>query len=456
MTDRPTVAIIGAGFSGVLTALHLLTDPQGPRVRLIERAGAFGRGVAYSTSNPDHLLNVRVTNMSAFPGQPDHFVRWLASRSGWSSQGAFVTRGCYGDYLQDLLRSAVESPAEAGRLLLESDEAVDARPARRGWRVRLAMGREIDADAVVLALGVTPPAPPAGAMPALLASPRYLADPWGAPQALASDADHILLIGTGLTMVDVAIALARPGRRFTALSRHGLTPRAHAPVAARPPALAPHGAPAQVFRALRAKAEGGGWREAVDDLRPYIHDLWASWALGQRRQFLRHLRPWWDVHRHRLAPSVARRIEAMRKTGDLAVHAGRTQRLSPRGDQVEVQWSPRGGAKARRLTVDAVVNCTGPLGDLALSRDPLVRKLLAGGLIRPDACALGAEVDEAGRPLDAAGAPWPGLYAVGPLTRGAFWEITSVPDIRLQAAQTALVIGRDLGHRSAWGARDVA
>ena len=153
MSHRSTVVIVGAGFSGLLTALHLAADPAGPRVRLIERAGTFGRGAAYSTANPDHLLNVRVANMSAYPDQPDHFIKWLASRSGWSAHGGFVTRGIYGDYLQDLLREALETVG-ADRLLLEQDEAVDVIPHGGGWKVRLALGRELEAQAVVLAPGV--------------------------------------------------------------------------------------------------------------------------------------------------------------------------------------------------------------------------------------------------------------------------------------------------------------
>ena len=127
MSHRPTVVIVGAGFSGLLTALHLAADPAGPKVRLIERAGTFGRGAAYSTANPDHLLNVRVANMSAYPDEPDHFIKWLGTHSGWSSHGGFVTRGIYGDYLQDLLRDAIETFG-ADRLLLEQDEAVDVIP----------------------------------------------------------------------------------------------------------------------------------------------------------------------------------------------------------------------------------------------------------------------------------------------------------------------------------------
>ena len=157
MAAPPTVAVIGGGFSGVLTALHLLADPAGPIVRLIER-GPFARGAAFSTANPHHLLNVRVANMSAYPDDPDHFTRWLAEHSGWSVQSGFVTRGVYGDYLQDLLRRAIlEGPA--GRLLLEADEAVDIEPTVDGWRIRLALGRsfrttvEVDSGQPVVSTG---------------------------------------------------------------------------------------------------------------------------------------------------------------------------------------------------------------------------------------------------------------------------------------------------------------
>ena len=449
MPDRPTVAIIGAGFSGLLTALHLAADPGGPQVRLIERRGVFGRGAAFSTANPDHLLNVRVANMSALPGEPDHFTRWLAGRGGWSAHGGFVTRGVYGDYLQDLLREALETTAP-DRLLLEQDEAVDVAPSPRGWRVKLALGRELAADAVVLAVGVLQPAPPPGAEPELFASPRYFADPWSAAVRLDPEAGHVLLLGAGLTMVDVALSLASPNRRIWAISRRGLLPRTHAPVASRPPTARPHGSPLALLQRLRAQSERDGWREAVDDLRPHVQAIWRSWTAAERAAFLRHLRPWWDISRHRLAPSVARQIGALMRDRDLTVRAGEVVNLKPGKDQVEALWRPRGGEALRRLSVAAVVNCAGVLGDLHRTGDPLLARLIAHGLIRPDPHRLGVDIDARGRPKGEGGSASPGLYAVGPLTRGAVWEMTSVPDIRVQAAQTARVILRDLPGAPAW------
>lgn len=438
MGERATVAVIGAGFSGLLTALHLAADPNGPTVRLIERSRAFGRGAAYSTANPDHLLNVRVANMSAYPEDPDHFTRWLAGHEGWSSHGGFVTRGVYGDYLQDLLREALETTAP-GRLLLEQDEAVDARRSGEGWRVRLALGREIEAAAVVLALGVLRPAPPAAAGEALLNSPRYLGDPWDPKAQLPDEAEDVLLLGSGLTMIDAAVSLWRPGRRFWAISRRGLTPRAHAPTALDGPAVELGGSPRRMLAAVRAASADGRWREAIDSLRPHVQETWLSWSQKERAAFLRHLRPWWDVHRHRLAPSVARRIGQLLRGRELVVRAGEISGLTLR-ENVEVTWRPRGARVIRRLAVGAVVNCAGLLGDLEQASEPLLRRLLERGHIRPDPSRLGAEVDVGSRLIGASGQPEAGLYAVGPLTRGAFWEITSVPDIRGQAAGAAQAI----------------
>ncbi|MDP3749776.1 MAG: FAD/NAD(P)-binding protein [Phenylobacterium sp.] len=443
MSNRPTVAVVGSGFSGLLTALHLVADPEGPTVRLVERSAAFGRGAAYTTANAGHLLNVRVANMSAYPDDPEHFTRWLAGHEGWSAHGGFVTRGVYGDYLQDLLKAAVVRSA-AGRLLLEGDEVVDISRAGPAWKVRLGVGREIEAAAVVLALGVLRPAPPAVAGPDLLASPRYVADPWDPKAVLDDEIDEVLLLGAGLTMVDAAVTLWRPGRRFWALSRRGLVPRTHAPVGPRPEIEAPRGSPVEILRALRVASSDGCWREAIDELRPHVRTIWQGWSGAERAAFLRHLRPWWDVHRHRLAPSVARRVAMLMRGRELVVRAGKVTSLNLDRDGVEVLWRQRGAKLTRRLWVGAVVNCAGLLGDLNQASEPLLRQLLLRGLIRPDPSRLGVDVDPGSRLIGVGGGAQVGLYAVGPLTRGAFWEITSVPDIRSQAAEVAQAIMRGL------------
>lgn len=434
---RRTVLIVGGGFSGLLTALHLLSDPAGPQVRLVERRGVFGRGRAYATDDPDHLLNVRVANMSAFPDQPDHFVRWLAARNGESGAGAFVTRQVYGEYLQSLLRAAVAGRFGVDRLLLEGDEVVDLTRANGRWRAEMEMGRVVDADAVVLATGAPPSSPPAGAGAGLLASDRYIGDPWRSDGLDGELGPRVLLLGTGLTMVDVALMLDRPDRRLVAISRRGLTPRAHdgAPPAAG--CIGLRGSPAELLREIRRRARADGWRVAVDQLRGASADIWLGWSLAQRRQFLRHARPWWDVHRHRMAPPVAARIEEMERRGELVVRAGTITRLDLDGEEVRVEVRPRGGRASQTLRFDVVVNCMGLGGDIEREDQPLMRALARRGLVRADPCLLGLDVDHRLRPLNSRGAETPGLFAVGPITRGGRWETTSVPDIRSQAREVA-------------------
>jgi uncharacterized NAD(P)/FAD-binding protein YdhS len=438
--------VIGAGFSGVLIAAHLLRAADGPKVVLIERGPRFGRGAAYASASPHHLLNVRGSNMSAFPEAAAHFVNWLGVGQE-DGAGVFVTRDRYGEYLQSVLREA--AGRDPSRLIFEHDAVVALDRSPRGWSVSLAMGRTLSADAVVLAIGNLPPPAPAEADPALLSSDRWVADPWawiGSGQSLDGDA---LLLGAGLTAVDVALSIEhqRPGTQVLALSRHGLVPRAHAPTAGRetsaPP---PQGSAAQVFASVRSAARQD-WRAAIDALRPHVQSLWRGWSLADRQRFLRHMRPWWEVCRHRLAPEVHERIDRLRSEALFEVAAGRLQGLALVRGGVEARWMPRGGGGSRSRRFSLVINCVGPLSDLERSSDPLVRGLLDAGLVRPDACRLGLDVDDASRPLSGQGAPSPGLYAVGPLTRGEVYEMTSVPDIRIQAADVAQSLLSDLAER---------
>jgi uncharacterized NAD(P)/FAD-binding protein YdhS len=293
------------------------------------------------------------------------------------------------------------------------------------------------ADAAVLAVGNLPPHDPPGLDAATLASPRYKADPWapGVADGL-DDRDAVLVIGTGLTMVDVALMLdARGfGGRILALSRRGLLPRRHeAPGPAwdklreRPATVASH-----LVHAVRARGEAIGWRNAVDELRPFTQAMWANAVEAERARFLRHLRPWWDVHRHRLAPEVADRLAAMQSSGRLTVMAGKTLSFVERDDGMEVTWRPRGQSEPRQLTVQRVINCTGPQGNLHRTEEPLLRSLADRGTIRPDAARLGIDVDASAATVSADGVASDRLFALGPMTRGAFWEIVAVPDIRSQ------------------------
>jgi uncharacterized NAD(P)/FAD-binding protein YdhS len=442
-TGGPAVAVIGGGFSGLLTTLHLLTVAPQLTVRLVERAPTFGRGRAYATAHPDHLLNVRASNMSAYPDRPDHFLDWLRAQGQELSDG-FVSRGRYGDYLQHLLREAVVRPGRAGRLLLEADTAVAVRPAPAGYEVELALGRSFPAGMVVLALGSLPARPPAVASAAALASPAYFAEPWAVDLAEFPPGD-VLLLGSGLTMVDVALSLAAEDRPMTALSRRGLLPRIHSNAPPIPPPSGLPASPRRAMRILRDYAAATSWRQAVDSIRPATAGIWRSWSLDQRRQFLRGARPWWDAHRHRMAPVIGARVSSLLASGALSVEAGRLAVLEPDGDGLVAEFRRRGEAQILRRRFAAVVNCTGPTGELSSDPTGLLPSLLGQGLIAPDALRLGYALDERLRLLGRDGRPTPGLYAVGPLTRAATWESVAIPDLRAQAQAVAASVATALG-----------
>ena len=381
--------------------------------------------------------------MSAVPEQPSHFIDWLA-REGQAEEGAtFVTRARYGGYLQAMLRDASEA-SEAGRLILEADDAVELRPEPRGWTVALGMGRSVAVDAAVLAVGNLPPHLPPRVAAATAPPPRDLGAPGAAAVSPRPAEGWVVVIGAGLTMVDLALRLAceRPGLKMLALSRRGLPPRRHLGHGPAPEPFPPepHDTPLSLLRRLRARAGSSDWRALVDGLRPHVQAAWRSWSLEERSRFLRHLRPWWDIHRHRLAPAVAAKLDHLTGGGTLTIAAGRIASVRMAGDGLQIAWTPRGERQRREVSAVGVVNCTGPNGDLTRVGDPLLSGLVRRGLIRADACRLGLDVGADGRLIGRDGAASLDLYAVGPITRGAFWEITSVPDIRVQAAQCAAAI----------------
>jgi uncharacterized NAD(P)/FAD-binding protein YdhS len=427
------VVIVGGGFSGALLAINLVRH-DGPRATLIERRSVPGRGTAYSTAHPRHLLNVRAANMSAYPDDPDHFTRWLAGCSDYEGSH-FVPRRIYGDYLEQMLREAIGR--SEGRLAVVHGDAADIERAGPGQRVLLSDGTAIEGDVVVLAVGNLPPTTPPGIGEAALADERYIADPWHGSLMEGLPADGtVAVVGTGLTMVDVALLLDAEGfrGRAVALSRHGLTPQPHrhesiAPSRTeRPPTDA-----LGLLKALRQRAAEVPWRVAIDELRPYTQGLWRAMSKTDRARFLRHLRPWWDVHRHRISPAVAEMLERMGEEDRLAIEAGRLVSVEPGANGLTIRYRPRGDEEVCELVAAKLVNATGPQGDLGRVREPLLRALRDRGRLRADPLGIGLDVDQDSRAIGRDGKASDELLVIGPMTRGAFWEIVAVPDIRRQA-----------------------
>lgn len=420
---REQVAIVGGGASGVLTAFQLLAgSDDGLSVTVHEATGVLGRGIAYGTSDPRHLLNVRARHMSAYADVPSDLLDW-ARRAGRDPDPlGFLPRMEYAAYLQDTLADVADH-----RLTISAGRVDDIVPVPGGFEVRT-RDRVTTAGTVVLAYGNQKPQE----LTELSGLPSYLADPWdlAAIRALPGDAT-VVIVGTGLTAIDTAITLLadEPGRRAVMVSRQGLLPHAHieqqstAWVSEVPDGpLTADGIAAFVRGQVEAaRAHGVDWRNVVDGLRPQTQSIWRRLDLAERRRFLSgHARDW-EVRRHRMAPEVADRIRGYRRDGRLDV---------------------RGGGLAQRDLegAAAVVNCTGPLTDLSRTDDPLLRSLQARGLVVPDPLLLGLDSTPAGEVLGADGVVVPGLYAVGPPRKGTLWESTAIPEIRSQAAEVARMV----------------
>ncbi len=434
------VVVVGAGAAGALTASHLVTALSSRyRVALVDPSPTTGRGTAYSTSDDRHLLNVPASGMSAFPRDPEHFFRWVRTHHDPETQPQdFVPRRVYGDYIAGLLQTAAEYP---GNARLERREESVLGIDRRGDRfvVRLSSGQAIVARAVVLATGSRPGTD--WAPETLATSSRLVANPW--TQELP-DGD-LLLVGTGLTMVDVAIAADRPGRTLHTVSRHDLVPKVHriptTPATPPPPGITRLSTLDELSEAIDAHVahtveETGDWRAAIDGLRPITAQLWQGLGDDDKRRFLAERARTWDVHRHRMPPITAARLDDISEAGRLVRHPGTLTDAREVADGVEVTLTD-----GSQVVVGGVVNCTGPVD--RLSADPLLAALARTGLVRPGPSGLGIDTSDDGRVLGVLPSAMP-LYALGTLRRGNLWESTAMPEIREQAYDVARAVVRAL------------
>lgn len=436
----PHVLIIGGGASGVMMAAQLLSRREaGFRVTIVEGRHRLGCGVAYSTTDPDHLLNTRAQNMSAFPDRPQDFLDWLCGRpegKGVTPQ-CFVSRATYGAYLAGLLEPWSQGAGDP-RLRCLGRTCLRLRETARGVAATLDDGQTLIGDMAVLATGhVQPPADPRGALTAAWA-PLGAMDPSG----------RIVIVGTGLTMVDTVLSLLKAGHHgpILAISRRGLLPRGHA--ATRPMQVAlgdlPLGAPVSALLAWvrglarRAEREGGTWRDAVDGVRPHLRRLWRSLPPTERARFLRHGATWWDVHRHRIPPASAGVIAQAVRSGQLAVQRAcfLSAEIGAEG-QRHVTFRPVGAAQAVRLPAARVIDCRGIRRDPERHATPLIADLLESGQARVDSLRICLEVTGNCQLVARDGTPSRRLFAIGPASRAAFWEITAIPDIRDQVARLA-------------------
>lgn len=429
----PHVLIVGGGASGVLAAAHLLRAAPSAHVTVVEPNDRLGAGLAYATADRTHLLNVCAGRMSALADDPGHFLGWLARQGQDDDAGRFVPRRVYGAYLADLLTPWRTTRQPRVRHI--RSVCVDLAAGPQGITATLADGSTLCADHAILATGHTLPQAVAQVDP-----PAPSATAEATPQG-----ERVLILGTGLTMVDHVLSLLDQGfcGQITAVSRRGLLPMAHRPATALPLAAGdiPIGLPvSRLCRWLRdlarlAEHRGGTWRDAMEALRPQTQRIWRNMSEAERARFLRHGQRWWDIHRHRMPPSSELRLWAALDSGQLGIVRAEVVSVGELAGGVTALIRPFGGSELEVLRADRVLDARGLRWNPSLS--PLLAQLLAQGTIRVGPLGLGLDLSAESAVIGADGRSSDRIWSIGPPARAAFWEITAIPDIREQAARLA-------------------
>ncbi|MCW3051020.1 MAG: hypothetical protein JWN14_190 [Chthonomonadales bacterium] len=455
------VAIIGGGFSGVMTAINLARLSRRPlHLTLINQHTPRGRGVAYGTRRPEHLLNVAARNMSAFPDRPDHFLEWMRTRSEYDVvpenelRERFVPRMVYGDYLCALVQQHLQSPPES--ILVETafveGEAVDIRKEANHAVVCLADGGCVEAEHVVLATGNEPPAGFPGSAE-LHDHPAWVGNPWQRwEDRLPASGGVVVLLGTGLSTIDAILTLRAQGWHgiIHAVSRNGWLPHPHFR-GIEYPDFPPTGTGLEVLglkdlvelmeeHCARLRDSGANPAIIVDKMRPHTQFVWQNFTLEERHEFTRRYAARWNVLRHRIAPEIYAQVTTSQLTGQLRLHAAIIEGVEALGKQVQVHLSD-----GQTLTGDLVINATGPQVHFSATRSVLLGNLLRSGLAAPDEMDMGLQVDTDHTVIAGDGQRSEILLALGPLLRGTLWETIAVPELRSQARR---VVETLLGHRA--------
>ncbi|VVP65324.1 FAD/NAD(P)-binding protein [Pseudomonas fluorescens] len=459
MNQHADILIIGGGLSGTMLAVQLLRRPGQRRILVIEPRTELGRGEAYSAVELGHTLNGNAARMSVDPDNPDDLTQWLAEHiatGGWPESAEqqvpvselFPPRGLFGVYVQQRLAEAREDGAQRGSTVEHiRAEAVDLQIDTDSVQLTLDNGQQLHGAYAVLATGMFP----AARTPQTQSSGLNAAalDPWNVAAMRQLDAQSsVLIIGSGLTMVDAVVSLEQAGHRgpIEVFSRHGLLPH----VRRQPPGWVDflaedHGirSPRQLLRELRrhcrdAIAQGIDWQAPLDTVRAHIGRLWSQATDVQRRQFVRHVRPWWESHHHRSPPLSAQLVERLHSEGRLRIHAASFKGLEPcaKGG-VSIRIRPRGEAQTCVVHGAALINSSGIEYDWRRVARPLPQQLLARGLVQPGPLALGIAAATDGAVVGEHGQAANRLFAMGPPLRGMWWESTAVTDVALQAKALA-------------------
>lgn len=463
LAHHPRIGIIGGGFTGAVFAVHLARAAATVLdIEIIEPREALGAGLAYGSCEPEHRINVPSDRLTVFAEDPHHFSDWLRRTGAWEADAFGLTaqgdhyskRHDFAAYIASLITDAAAGNPSGSAIAHRRTMATALSREGAQWRVAFEDGSVAHYDELVLCATYGRPAFRWPLNDGADTLPHLVRDPWdwAAIKAIPNDSD-VFVIGSGLTMCDVAVTLRKGGHTGTirAVSRRALTPRQHGDFDGSLDLFGNDVPPTTALGLLRfvrrrveeLAAQGRSWHAVVDAVRRNLAGYWSTLPVEERSKIVRRLRSYWDVHRFRMAPQVADLLAAGQREGWLELRAGHIGSIGREGERFKVTWTPKGEA-ARSDVYGAIVNCTGPDGDLSRSTNPLLRAAVNDGFVRPDALRIGLDVDARGGALDRDGNLTPHLWAAGPLARAIVGEATGVPEASFHARHVAEVLAATL------------
>lgn len=463
--NENTVAIVGGGFCGVMLVTHLISQAQNPlAIVLIERTPRLGKGISYGTTDPNHLLNVQAIKMGAFANEPEHFFHWVVSNENlWRKAApsfdclkitpqAFLPRMLYGIYLNSILSESIgEASKKRIKFSVINAEAIDLQLNGSLIDIFLSNGEMMTASAAILAIGL----PPSKNLNIHSSSKRYIQNIWDSESTSLLQANYftkmppattVLIIGSGLTMIDVSMTLINQGYKgkIIALSKEGKLPeKQRGVIKAYPIFLNDKNLPKKILHLLQifrqqllvGKKKGYDWRSVVDSIRPVTVPIWIQLPLKEKKRFLRCLLSLWNRHRHRSAPECLEKIERHQADKKFVLFAGKVLKIEKGEDQkVIVSYVKKGSEKVEAIQADYVFNCSGAETNLAKNDQQLIKNLLKNNLIIPDDLNLGIQVTAKG---EVRGKAKGLLFAVGHILFGERFETIAVPELRVQCSELA-------------------
>ncbi|MBT3991921.1 MAG: SidA/IucD/PvdA family monooxygenase [Rhodospirillaceae bacterium] len=455
------IAIIGGGLTGCSLAAQLCDQAEKPLdITIIEPRSELGAGVAYSADDPDHRLNAPLFVHFLTPEKVEEFQNWFTEGGGLSRDpnalaadgNIYARRRELAHYVSETMAKYAENNPSKSTINHCQSTALEINPVETGFKIITSNEQELIVDKIVLATGNQAPSSPPPFDGELKNHSAYFKSPWDLDRIRSIHRQAaVLIIGTGLTMSDIVATLMRQGHegKITAVSRRGMLPQEHA----KPPENAPPrnpfngimadkpahitGSLLQIFVDLRQRMQnnlrhGGAWQWAFDELRDCVWQIWPELSFVEKQRFLRHLRTWYDSHRFRLPPQTARiRDEALDK-GILNFETAHITDAIGAENYLTVALTKENFPTPQKYKFKAVINCTGPRQNPAITPNAAYRSVLNNKLADVHATGLGFDVDDNCRAIQEDGSISENIFIVGPPTVGVFGDPIGIPFIVAQ------------------------